>query len=110
MVINLIKNIAQTGIMFLLQNAAKDIQARLARDGDGLVPSGAYMFDQKTGGYDCQLYCSNSNNHQQTWGVLNAAIGAVWGYMLEKNNIGTVTFTIHDGGNEVGQGTIEVMR
>lgn len=110
MVIDLVYNVAQTGIMYLLKNAAEDIQARIARNGDGLVSGGIYMFDWKMEKYDCQLYCANSNNHQQTWGVLNAAIGAVWGYMLDKNNIGTARFTIFDGGNEVGRGSIDVMK
>ena len=109
-VINLIYNVAQTGVMYLLKNAAQDVQTRIAQSGDGLVPNGIYMFDWKSGGYDCQFYCANSNNHQQTWGVVNAAIGAVWGYMLEKNNIGTATFTIYDGTNEVGRGTVDVIK
>lgn len=110
MVINLLYNVAQTSIMYLLRNAAIDVQARIARNGDGLVQNGVYMYDWNTQGYDCQWYCCNSNNHQQTWGVVNAAIGAVWDYMLEKNNIGAASFAIFDGGNEVGRGTIEVKK
>ena len=107
MIINLIQNVAQTGIMYLLKNAALDVRQRVAQNGDGLIPNGIYMFDWRTGPWDCQFYCANSNNHQQTWAVIDGAIAAVWDYMLSNNNIGTATFTIYDGGNEVGQGTLE---
>lgn len=109
-VITLVQNVAQTGIMCLLKNAAEDLQARIGQHGDGLVPGGVYIFDWRTGKYDCQLYCANSNNHQQTWSIVNSAIGAVWGYMLENNNIGTAMFTIYDGGNEVGRGTVDAVK
>lgn len=47
----------------------------------------------------------NTNNHQTTYGVLAAAIRALWGFM-DGQGFGTVRFTIFDGDNEVGAGTL----
>ena len=51
------------------------------------------------------LHTWNTNNHQTTYGVLAAAIQALWGYM-DGQEFGTARFTIFDGGNEVGAGML----
>ena len=54
---------------------------------------------------DVELYMRNANNHQQTWGVVGAAIGALQDYM-NQNGFGQATFNVFDGGTEVGVGKI----
>lgn len=53
------------------------------------------------------LKVSNSNNHQTTWGVLRAALLALEDYMQSQDSWGTAEFTIFDGKNEVGKGTLK---
>lgn len=53
------------------------------------------------------LSIRNANNHQMTWPILSSAIWAVVDYMYKKDNFGTVVFDIFDGGNQVGQGSIQ---
>lgn len=49
---------------------------------------------------------ANANNHQLTWGVMGAALTALYDEM-ERLVIGSVgLFTIVDGDTEVGTGTI----
>ena len=47
----------------------------------------------------------NSNNHQQTWGVLGTALEILENYM-QGAGFGAVRFTIMDGSNEVGEGLL----
>ena len=47
----------------------------------------------------------DSNNHQQTWGVLGAALEALEDYMRGAG-YGQVLFTIVDGPNQVGEGML----
>lgn len=106
--IRVIRRMAPAAVMVLLHKALVDIQTHIARAGDGLLLNGIYIYDWQTSGADCEVYTINSNNHQQTWGVVRAALLAVSDYMLSNNVMGPATFTIYDAGTEVGQGTIEV--
>ena len=108
MAVRLIRSMAPAAVMTLLHQALTDIQRHVARAGDGLIPNGAYIFDWKSSGADCEVYTINSNNHQQTWGVVGSALLAVSDYMLSNNIMGPAEFTIYDDGIEVGQGTIDV--
>ena len=71
-----------------------------------MVPGGVFNF-VKDG---IQLFSVNSDNHQQTWGVLSAAILSLLNYMSIQQRAGgdpgEVHFVIYDGGNEVGQRTV----
>ena len=57
-----------------------------------------------------EIWTQNTNNHQQTWGVLGSALAAVRDFMvctpLQAEGPGAVHFQIFDGWNEVGQGTV----
>lgn len=66
--------------------------------------SGSYVWglDQ-----DYNIRVRNANNHQCTYGVMRAAVAALYDYMLTENEYGTVTFDIWDGENQVGQGFVE---
>ena len=58
------------------------------------------------GAYDLALTVFNTNNHQTTWGVLAASILALVDYMAGHGTFCAAAFTIHDGENEVGTGSI----
>ena len=67
--------------------------------GDGVIPGGIFSFS-----FDGLAWKSvNANNHQQTWGVLGAAINALEDFMVKKKTFGTVAFEIWDGGNQVAR-------
>ena len=90
-VINLI-NAAFTTVMHHLQQA-----------GDGLIPNGLFTME---GANSLELYVANANNHQQTYGVLAAALWALKNYM-NRFGAGKVTFSVYDGANQVAEGSIE---
>ena len=106
--VRVVRSMAPAAVMTLLHKAVIDIQTHTARAGDGLLLGWVYIFDWQTRATDCEVYTVNSNNHQQTWGVVGAALLAVSDYMLDNNVMGPATFTIYNNGTEVGQGTIEV--
>lgn len=57
-----------------------------------------------------QAFCvriRNANNHQCTYGVMRAAVEALYDYMKTEHEYGTVNFDIWDGENQVGQGVVE---
>ena len=74
--------------------------------GDGIIEAqaGGHVFRWLQGGVAVTVI--NANNHQTTWGVLRAAIGAVGDAMIGNLAEGAATFRIVDGGNVVGTGTI----
>ena len=74
---------------------------------DEFLPNGAWMYGRNyVGTNGLELQFSNSNNHQLTWGVLNAGLAALADYFdtLQSLNVapGSVMFHIIDGPNEVG--------
>ena len=71
--------------------------------GDGLVQGGSFTF---FGEENTQLRIWDSNNHQATFGVLGAAVMAVFDYMNSQAHFGTGTFAIFDGPNQVGRGFV----
>ena len=67
------------------------------------IPRGITGIDER----GLALNVVNSNNHQTTWGVLGAALTALEDYMQSMDKWGTAEFTIFDGTNEVGKGTLK---
>lgn len=86
----------------MLSDAVDQIEAHIAKNGDGLIPHGA--FDYQARGFS--WYAANMNNHQLTWGVMRAAIDALIGFMLNYASYGKAQFSIFDGENHVGSGTL----
>lgn len=76
--------------------------------GDGLVPAGVFSFFGSSvhGHMGCALHVWNSNNHQFSWGVLGAALRALWEYMNANARYGGADFEVYDGVNEVALGVI----
>ena len=86
----------------ILSDAYDSLIRQIENRGDGIVPGGTFIWKSITG---ITLRTWNTNNHQQTYGVLAAAIYAVADYMHSKYFC-AVTFWIFDGTNEVGIGII----
>lgn len=77
------------------------VQNRIAAGGDALIPQGVFEASYQ----DLNLWTRNANNHQQTYGVLMAALNALNHYMFTEQ-IGSATFLIFDGAVEVAVGAI----
>ena len=73
--------------------------AHISQYGDGLVPNGEIDVERN----DLNLWTQNWNNHQQTWGVLGAALNALNHYTFTEQ-IGSCTFEVYDGGVQVAVG------
>lgn len=86
----------------ILSDAFGALTRHLDSLGDGPIPGGSLIWKSI---YGISLVATNSNNHQQTYGVLAAALSALTDYMSTKF-FGTATFWIFDGTNEVGKGAI----
>ena len=85
----------------LLDAAGAAVYDHIYTGGDGVIPGG--VIDYRYSGLI--LLSQNSNNHQQTWGVLGAAISALTDYMLAQKEQGYdpsfVDFMVYDGPNQV---------
>lgn len=80
-ILEMIASTGGTAVQGLLERAHAAITLRIANIGDGLVSSGSFLI----GGSDnIVLSTRNANNHQQTWGVLGAAIGALQDFMNQN--------------------------
>lgn len=53
------------------------------------------------------MLAEDANHHQLTWGVLGAALQAIKEYMSQSGtSFGTAYFSIYDGDNQTGKGSI----
>lgn len=52
------------------------------------------------------LEVANANNHQTTYGVLAAALMALWHYMEATGDVERASFAVYDGRNLVGNGWV----
>lgn len=101
-ILEMIASTAGSAVQALLDSAYSAIKMRLDNIGDGPVSSGLFRIG---GGNNMELCTRNAHNHQQTWGVLGAAISALRDYM-SNNGYGEASFNVFDGGTEVAAGTI----
>lgn len=86
----------------MLNAASIYVQQALLGLGDRVIPGGATDYI----GPSLMMFRTwNTNNHQQTYGVLLAAIAALRNYM-SGHQYGSATFTIFDGVHEVAAGMI----
>ena len=92
----------ETAVQNILNAAAGYIEESIRQYGDIVIPTGGVEYNSVTG---VSFSTTNSNNHQQTYGVLGAAIEALKDYM-SQNYFGKAKFWIFDGVNEVGAGTV----
>ncbi|KAI4130810.1 MAG: hypothetical protein LQ347_003242 [Umbilicaria vellea] len=89
-------------VIKMLSDALDQIEKHVAQNGDGIIPMGAY--DYQARGFS--WYSVNANNHQLTWGVVGAAVDALITFMLNYSSYGMAQFSIFDGENHVGTGTL----
>ena len=89
--------------MSLFSGALHFLSLRLEDHSDGLLPGGRFHWADDSG---LELAVWNANNHQTTYGVLQAAVSALSDCMSSRGAWGTVRFWIFDGGREVGGGEI----
>lgn len=102
-VAELIAPVAATTIISMIRYAHAAVRLRISQLGDGLVIGGVFVW-QGSGGHSLRM--ENSNNHQQTLGVIAAALSMLMDFMILDTARGVGTFVVHDGSNEVGRGTI----
>lgn len=88
-------------ILKLITTAYVALNNHISANGDGLLPGG--IFEAEYSGLN--LWTRNSNNHQQTFGVLKGVLNALNHYMFTEQ-IGSATFVIFDGMTQVGVGGI----
>ena len=93
---------AEAAVLNILNAAANYMEESIRQYGDIVIPGGGVEYNSITG---VSFSSSNSNNHQQTYGVLAAAIEALKDYM-GRNYYGKATFYIFDGISEVGLGKV----
>lgn len=90
-------------VLNTLNTAAGFLEESIGRHGDIVIPGGGVRCESLSSGIS--FVTENSNNHQQTYGVLAAAIDALKDYM-SRNYYGSASFHIYDGVNEVGLGKV----
>ena len=99
-------DIAGDTVPFMLTDAYNAVVRHIADFGDGLVTGGVWSYAD----LGIRIAFQNTNNHQQTWGVIGAAMSALLDYTYYMKRIAlpaAVTFQVFDGGNEVGFGWIQ---
>jgi len=88
----------------LLDQAISYVQNQAALH-DRIIGTAGY---RRLGAQALTLLAGDANHHQLTWGVLGAALQAVKEYMSQSgNSFGTAYFSIFDGDNQTGKGSIE---
>ncbi|MCJ1305346.1 hypothetical protein MMC08_008160, partial [Hypocenomyce scalaris] len=92
--------IASSSVVQVLTACYSAVASHILQDGDGVIEGGAFSWQGNNG---ITLSTMNTNNHQNTWGVIGAAIIALQDFMQE-NGYGGATFSIWDGPNMVGRG------
>lgn len=80
-ILEIVASTAGSAVKAVLETAHTAIASRIENIGDGPVASGVFHVG---GAENTELYMRNANNHQQTWGVLGAAIGALQDYMNQN--------------------------
>ena len=89
----------------MLDRAISDIRNHINIHQDGEIGDNGF---RRLGGDALTLTANDANNHHLTWGVLGAALEAVKNYMSQSDNrFGMVYFSIFDGENQTGHGSIQ---
>lgn len=95
--------VAMAVIIPLIRQAHAAVRLRISQAGDGLIAGGVFIWQDLLGH---SVRMQNSNNHQQTLGVIAEALGMLVDFMIHNRDQGVGTFVVLDGPNEVGRGTI----
>ena len=97
-----VTSIVSSSIQSLLETLSDYIETHIAQAGDGVLTTGEIEFYADNG---VEFHSWNTNNHQQTYGVLGAAVEALRDFMGERGIVGA-SWWVYDAGTEVGAGTI----
>lgn len=95
--------VAMAMIIPLIRQARAAVRLRISQVGDGLIAGGVFIW-QDPFGHSVRM--ENSNNHQQTLGVIAEALRMLMDFMILNRDQAVGTFAVFDGPNEVGRGTI----
>lgn len=90
----------------MLTDAYNTVVRHIVDAGDGLIPGGMWWFAK----FGVRIVFLNGNNHQQTWGVVGAAMAALLDYtdFMKRTQVpAAITFRVFDGPNEVGYGSLQ---
>lgn len=88
-------------IQSTLSDTLSSITADLRALGDVAVPAGCLTYVRN----GVRWISINANNHQQTLGVVQAAVKGVMVFM-DAGQVGWASFEIWDGDNQVGGGRV----
>lgn len=106
-VVTLAHTIPGMGVNRLLSSAHNLAQEHIESMGDGVIrtlSNGRILQLQEVNGLAMSVF--NTNNHQTTWGVLASAVLALVDYMAGQGTYCAAAFSIYDGHNEVGTGSL----
>lgn len=77
---------------------------------DGVIVNGVYRWTNNPDGpLGLQIWASNTNNHQLTYGVLGAALNALNEFMALCGPGLTTVLHVYGGSNQVGRGQLDVI-
>lgn len=94
----------------LLEEVTHALTAHLASAADGPILHGEFSYlKQQWGGATAAMHVWNVNNHQVTYGVLEAAVRTLQDF-FDTTAWGAATFQIWDGVNEVGMGVLGLQK
>ncbi|KAA6415966.1 MAG: hypothetical protein FRX48_00685 [Lasallia pustulata] len=102
-ILEIITSTNSTPLRSLFTSVLYYLGMRIADFGDAVLPEGQFHWADDSG---MEISTWNANNHQTTFGVVGAAVGALADYMRRTGRWGTARFWIFDGGFEVGAGEL----
>ena len=98
---------ANAGFSSLLNTCLNAVQTIIDNDTTGMIPGSEWYWHGPSGSNALSMTVWSEDDFEMTYGVLHSAIQAVIGWMSgDGNTFGTGAFTIWDGENQVGHGSI----
>lgn len=94
----------------MIGEAYQNVLATIRTRGDGDIVNGVYRWTNNPDGpQGLQIWASNTNNHQLTYGVLGAALSALNEYMNLFGPGLATHLQVYDGVNQVGHGQQDII-
>lgn len=98
-------NVANAAVSSFLNTCLNAVQTTINNGNTGLIPSDGWYGPLGRNGLSMTVW--SEDDFQTMYGVLHSAIQALIGWMSSNgNNFGTGSFTVWDGDNQVGHGSI----
>lgn len=89
-------------VLTFLSEVLNEVRQHLSTNTDGPIPNGRVFAEN----YMINWSVVNDNNHQVTWGVMGSVVETLTNFMV-LYGFGTADFTIMDGPNVVGHGSLK---